>query len=153
MPSKLKKWVLAAAAVLFVSIFLSAQKSQLEGAWKGIITQEMPDGPTSEYDILIRIVQDGKKLKGQTTVTWGEKSAKMSFSGRVERKVVIELTEKDFVEKSELEDSWDWCLKNMKLVLKEKDGYYFLEGYWVGKSKFGVCKPGKLLVKKQAPRV
>lgn len=136
---------------LLLSLVLPAQ-SNLDGEWKGIVTQESADG-NQEFEITIRISKSGRKLNGSSIVKWGEKFAKMAFIGKVERGVVIEIQEQEVVEKSELK-GFDWCMKQMKLVLKEKEqGKLILEGYWEGRSQYGRCEPGKISVEKQINRV
>lgn len=136
---------------LLLALGLAAQ-SKLDGEWKGIVTQESAGG-TQEFEITIRISKNGKKLSGSSIVKWGDKFARMSFVGKVERGVVIEIKEQEVVEKSELK-GFDWCVKHMKLVLKEPTpGTLSLEGYWEGRSAFGRCDPGKIWVEKQIKRV
>lgn len=136
---------------LLFGLDLAAQSS-LDGEWKGIVTQESAGG-SQDFEITIRISKNGRKLSGSSIVKWGDKFAKMSFVGKVERGVVIEIKEEEIVEKSELK-GFDWCVKQMKLVLKEKEpGKLILEGYWEGQSQFGRCDPGKIMVEKQIKRV
>ncbi len=128
-------------------------QSRYDGIWQGVVTQESDAGTTSEFQIEIRIYKVGKKLTGHSTVHWGDKFAKMDLKGTIDRSVVVELSEGSILDKSEI-PGYDWCLKNMHLVLKEKDNKtLILEGFWEGKSQFGGCVPGKIYVEKQTPRV
>ena len=137
--------------LLFLPMFLLSQ-SKFDGLWEGVVTQENDGGTTSEFKIEIRIYKVGKKIKGYSKVQWGDKFAKMDINGTIERSVLVEITEDSIVDKSEI-PGYDWCLKKMHLVLKEKDNKtLILEGVWEGKSQFGGCVPGKILVEKQTPR-
>lgn len=133
--------------------YFSTAQSRMDGIWKGIVTQEGDGGASGQFEIEIRIYKVGKKISGYSIVHWGDKFAKMDIQGTVERSVMVEISEGSVLDKSEI-PGYDWCLKNMHLVLKEKDNKtLILEGFWEGKSQFGGCVPGKILVEKQTPRV
>jgi hypothetical protein len=138
---------------LFPSIFYG-QNSKIDGEWKGIITNVDKSGNVTEFQIELRIYKNGKKITGKSTVHWKDKYAQMEIIGKIERGVMLELVEDSVVKKSEMPEGYDWCMKRMTLILKEKDTKtLILEGIWEGKSKYGGCDPGKITLEKQTPRV
>jgi hypothetical protein len=131
-----------------------AQGNKIDGEWRGIITNIDKNGNVTEFQIELRIYKNGKKITGKSTVHWNDKFAQMEIIGKIERGVLLDLVEDSVVKKSEMPEGYDWCMKKMTLLLKEKDAKtLILEGVWEGKSKYGGCDPGKILLEKQTPRV
>ena len=129
---------------------VSAQ--DVSGTWEGIITQEK-GGLSAEYilKIFMSVDEDGN-IKGTSYVKHYELEgyAETRFEGKFDGQY-IDLEEKEILREEQIE-GYFWCLKDYRLQLLSA-GTLRLEGKWSGYTSTGACIPGKIYLKKSAPRV
>ncbi|MCI5082476.1 MAG: hypothetical protein MRY78_12325 [Saprospiraceae bacterium] len=136
---------------LILPILAFAQKPDVDGLWRGKITQN-EGGFRSDYQFEIYLIQKGKKLTGRSYVYFEKAYAQMELVGRVVGKNDIVIQELKIVDFTEL-DGLEWCIKTFKLeLIKTWSGYMQLEGDWAGATSFGPCIPGKVILKKVKPQ-
>ncbi len=127
-----------------------AQK--ISGTWEGIITQE-EGGILGEYTfkIFIKVDEDGN-VKGTAYVKADaiDIYAIMGFNGKFNGEY-IDIREDEILREKRVDDIF-WCLKDYRLQLLSA-GTLRLEGEWSGYTNTGACIPGRIYLKKSAPRV
>ena len=127
-----------------------AQK--ISGTWEGIITQE-EGGILGEYTFKIFIkVDDDGNVKGTAYVKADaiDIYAIMRFKGKFDGEY-IDIREDEILREKRVDDIF-WCLKDYRLQLLSA-GTLRLEGEWSGYTNTGACIPGRIYLKKSAPRV
>ncbi len=131
--------------------FPTPQKEpDLVGVWEGIFTQK--GGYKEEYKVTITIKQSGSKISGTTLAYIDDLSATLSFEGEILKGKYVRFSEIDFLNSDDLGDKKAWCKKSVALQIKRIKGELVLEGIWGGKSAFGDCLPGTVIMKKASPR-
>lgn len=135
-----------------VSTVFTVSAQDVSGTWEGIITQEK-GGILGEYTfkIFIKVDEDGN-AKGTAYVKAGELDiyAIMGFKGKFDGEY-MDLEEDEILREKRVDDIF-WCLKDYRLQLLSA-GTLRLEGKWSGYTSTGACIPGKIYLKKSAPRV
>jgi len=143
--------------LLFVFFLLSNINSltiaqKISGTWEGIITQE-EGGILGEYTfkIFIKVDEDGN-AKGTAYVKADaiDIYAIMGFNGKFDGEY-IDIREDEILREKRVDDIF-WCLKDYRLQLLSA-GTLRLEGEWSGYTNTGACIPGRIYLKKSAPRV
>ena len=122
----------------------------LNGIWEGAFTQK--GGYKDEYKTIIKIVQKGKKISGTTISYVDNLHATLRFEGEIKDNKFVVFAEKEFIETGNLGDEKAWCKKSIAVQIKHIKGTIVLEGLWGGKSSFGDCIPGTVVLKKMADR-
>jgi len=141
---------------LFIIYFLAStvfavSAQDVSGTWEGIITQE-EGGILGKYIFKIFIsVDDDGNAKGSAYVKAGELDiyAVMEFKGKFDGEY-IDIQEDEIIREKRVEDIF-WCLKEYRLQFLSA-GTLRLEGKWSGYTSTGACIPGKIYLKKSAPR-
>lgn len=136
--------------ILLFLCYSSFGQANLNGLWSGKITQE-EGGFAPDYTFEIYITQDGNKIKGRSYVYVDEIYASFDILGEVNNEIYLSLRDNEILD-NKVNDGMEWCLKKYQLVFKIKKGISSLEGFWQGKTSFSNCIPGKVFLKKQAPR-
>lgn len=148
-----KKYLLA--ILFFAAIFLSGnetlaqkrgKKIDISGQWEGKITQK-EGGYKTEYYIVLRISQQGNRIKGRSNVFVDDIKATMEIEGKLRNGLLLEYKEVKMTDFTKLENM-EWCMKKVQLILKKEKNSLKLEGFWQGKSKDGPCIPGEIYLKK-----
>ena len=116
--------------------FCSAQQD-LNGYWKGIITQE-DGGFIPEYSFELFIIQNGDKISGRSYVYVDSIYAEMNLSGEIHSGVYLELKDEKILDHQELL-GMEWCIKKYQLLLKQRNSVMYLEGHWQGETSFSTC--------------
>jgi len=133
------------------STVFAVSAQNVSGTWEGIITQE-EGGILGEYafKIFISVDKDGK-VKGSAYVEADELDiyAIMGFDGTFDGEY-IDIQEDEILREQRVDDIF-WCLKEYRLQLLSA-GTLRLEGKWSGYTSTGACIPGKIYLKKSAPR-
>ncbi len=126
--------------------------NEIEGNWEGIITRE-EGGKTTEFKIKVVLEQKkGKKITGYSTVYYDKFHAKMSLKGEVlQDGEFVKYDEITLVDKDDINDA-EWCIKQVALHLRKEKGQLIMDGLWQGKTSFSTCVPGRIVLKKVAPR-
>lgn len=122
----------------------------LNGIWEGAFTQK--GGYKDEYKTVIKIIQKGKKISGTTVSYVDNLHATLRFEGEIKDNKFVVFAEKEFIETGNLGDEKAWCKKSIAVQIKHIKGTIVLEGLWGGKSSFGDCIPGTVVLKKMADR-
>ena len=123
----------------------------IEGNWEGTITRE-ENGKTTEFKIKIVLEQKkGKKITGYSTVYYDKFHAKMSLKGEVIKGDIVKYDEIALVDKDDINDA-EWCIKQVALHIHKEKGQLIMDGLWQGKTSFSTCVPGRIMLKKVAPR-
>ncbi len=134
------------------STVFTVSAQDVSGTWEGIITQE-EGGILGEYTfkIFIKVDEDGN-AKGTAYVKADELDiyAIMGFKGKFDGEY-MDIEEDEILREKRVEDIF-WCLKEYRLQLLSA-GTLRLEGKWSGYTSTGACIPGKIYLKKSAPRV
>ncbi len=145
----MKKPLLIIGFLANIVVFSHAQ--DVSGTWEGIITQEK-GGILGEYvfKIFINADKDGN-VKGSAYVKSDELDiyAVMQFKGKFDGEY-IDIEEDKILREKRVDDIF-WCLKDYRLQLLSA-GTLRLEGKWSGYTSTGACTPGKIYLKKAAPR-
>ncbi len=143
-------FVLLVLNALFCNI--NAQNIDISGTWEGIITQE-EGGVAHEYTfkIFMKLDEEGS-VEGTAFVALEKMDiyASMQFTGFFDGTYISIEEEKILREK--MVEGFFWCLKTYHLKLSSND-MLELEGNWTGHTLDGFCVPGKIYLKKSAPRV
>jgi len=126
-------------------------KIDLSGHWEGTITQDFPDGTRVNYDMEAEFTQKKKVVTGVSIVHYQKYAARMSMEGKFHGDLFLKLEEKAILKYDTLPDA-EWCLKKGELIFRKKEAFYTLEGLWEGKTSFGGCIPGRIFLKRKAPR-
>jgi hypothetical protein len=134
-----------------VSNVVSNTKTDITGYWEGTITQDYPGGKRVDYAMEIDFVQKGSQVKGIATVHHHQFGAKMNVEGK--GKDTYFKFEEDKIIKFDQLPQAEWCFKKYVLIYRRKGADETLEGMWEGKTKFGSCDPGRILLTKKPPRV
>ncbi|MEY4905530.1 MAG: hypothetical protein RLZZ292_3345 [Bacteroidota bacterium] len=130
---------------------LPGKDDDIEGNWEGTITRE-EGGKTTEFKIKIVLEQKkGKTITGYSTVYYDKFHAKMSLKGEVMKGGIVKYEEIALVDKDDINDA-EWCIKQVALFLRKEKGQLIMDGLWQGKTSFSTCVPGRILLKKVAPR-
>lgn len=133
------------------SIMVVSHAQDVSGTWEGIITQE-EGGILGEYifKIFISVDKNGN-AKGTAYVKADELDifAVMQFKGKFDGEY-IDIEEDEILREKRVDDIF-WCLKDYRLQLLSADTLR-LEGKWSGYTNTGACIPGKIYLKKSAPR-
>jgi len=138
-------------AYLLISTIFIIQAQNVSGAWEGIITQE-EGGILGEYTFIIFIsVDKNGNAKGTAYVQADELDiyAVMGFKGKFDGEY-MDIREDEIIREKRVDDIF-WCLKDYRLQLLSADTLR-LEGKWSGYTNTGACIPGKIYLKKSAPR-
>ena len=128
-----------------------AQKVNLTGSWKGVLTQR-PEGVASEYDFELYLIQDGDKIRGRSYVTYKDYHAELEIEGEVFRDKGLVFQETRFVSSSELDPNLIWCVKMGQMQIKQEEGVWKLDGIWQGRTDEGPCIPGEIHLVKVEPQ-
>jgi len=136
----------------FLAVNLVAVQAQdMSGTWEGIITQEK-GGILGEYifKVFINVDKNGS-VKGTAYVKPYELDGFVvtEFEGKIDGEY-IDIKEKKIIREQRIE-GYFWCLKDYRLQLLST-GKLRLEGEWSGYTNTGACVPGKVYLKKSAPR-
>ena len=142
------KWICLIFSVFLCNISLAQQ--DLNGYWKGTITQEA-GGYIPEYSLELVLVQKGNTITGRSYVYVDSIYAEMNLSGKIHSNVIMELKDDKILEHEELQ-GMEWCIKKYQLILKQRDSTLLLEGHWQGETSFSKCIPGKIFLQKIVPR-
>ncbi|MCO6479065.1 MAG: hypothetical protein J5I94_20690 [Phaeodactylibacter sp.] len=137
------------AVVLLALPFCAICQKDFSGAWKGTLTQE-PGGFAPVYEFEIYLRQKGNTVTGRSYVAIGSIYAVMNLKGVLEGNTV-HLTETSIVENWKRDDM-EWCYKKADLILYIQGKDLKLEGPWTGNTGQSECIPGKIYLKKEAPR-
>jgi hypothetical protein len=134
-----------------VSSIVTANKTDITGYWEGTITQDYPGGKRVDYAMEIDFIQKGKQVNGIATVHHHQFGAKMNVEGKG-KGTYFKLEEDKIIKFDQLPQA-EWCFKKYELIYRRKGSEETLEGIWEGKTKFGDCDPGRILLTKKPPRV
>jgi hypothetical protein len=135
---------------IFQGYFLG-KDDDIEGNWEGTITRE-EGGKTTEFKIKIVLEQKkGKTITGYSTVYYDKFHAKMSLKGEIMKGGIVKYEEIALVDKDDINDA-EWCIKQVALLLRKEKGQLVMDGLWQGKTSFSTCVPGRIVLKKVAPR-
>lgn len=145
LPSKIEKNISSN------SIVSEQKEPDLNGTWEGVFTQK--GGYKEFYKVTIKIEQKGSKVQGTTLAYIDELKATLSFTGEILNGKYLSFTENAFLNSDDLGNQRAWCKKSVALQIKRVKGEYVLEGIWAGKSTFGNCEPGTVIMKKAPERV
>ncbi len=126
-------------------------KTDLTGHWEGTITQDFSDGQRVNYDMEMELTQKGKDITGTSIVHYQKYAAKMSVGGKFHGNIFLKLDEKAILKFDSIPEA-EWCLKKGELIFRKKEGFFTLEGLWEGKAKAEDCIPGRIFLRKKAPR-
>jgi hypothetical protein len=137
--------------VAYVNNIVTDDKTNITGYWEGTITQDYPGGKRVDYAMEIDFVQKGKHVKGIATVHHHQFGAKMNVEGK--GKGAYFKFEEDKIIKFDQLPQAEWCFKKYELIYRRKGSEETLEGIWEGKTTFGGCDPGRILLTKKPPRV
>ena len=149
------------ATFLFVLVSLAAVQAQkkptpkpspevLTGKWEGVFTQDR-NGQRVDFKAVIYFEQKGSKVTGKSFVFDGDIHAEMLLEGTLRANKLLQYTETK-IDKQELRPQMEWCVKKCDLSLKYTGTEWVLEGIWEGATTFGGCTPGRVFLKKPAPR-
>ncbi|MEO0043060.1 MAG: hypothetical protein RL329_2508 [Bacteroidota bacterium] len=127
------------------------RKTDITGYWEGTITQDYPGGKRVDYAMEVDFVQKGKTITGIATVHHLQYGAKMSVEGKGKGNY-FRFEEGKIIKYDQLPQA-EWCFKKYELIYRHTGSEETLEGLWEGKSSFGDCDPGRILLKKRPPRV
>lgn len=137
------------AVFLFALPFFAGAQKNFSGVWKGTLTQEAGGfAPVYEFELYLK--QKGNTVTGRSYVAIGSIYAVMDLKGVLEGSTV-HLTETNIVEHWKREDM-EWCYKKADLTLYIQGKEVKLEGPWSGNTGQSECIPGKIYLKKEAPR-
>ncbi len=139
--------------ILFVLFILSNDsfaQQDVNGYWKGRITQE-DGGYIPEYSFELYIIQKGDSITGRSYVYVDSIYAEMNLSGEIHSGIFLELKDEIILDHEELQ-GMEWCIKKYQLILKKRDGILYLEGHWQGETSFSSCVPGRIYLQKKIPR-
>jgi len=145
----MKKLLIIILLLANVNSIAIAQK--ISGTWEGIITGgELEEVQEYTFKIYLK-VDDKGNAKGTSYVETNKLGIYgcMEFKGKFDGEYINIREEKITCEKSVGDISW--CLKNYRLRLFP-EGTPRLEGEWSGYVNTGACRPGKVYLKKSAPR-
>lgn len=146
----MKKPLLIIGFLLSTVFTVCAQN--VSGTWEGIITQEK-GGLMEEYTfkIFILVDEDGN-AKGTTYVKADESNgyAVIQFKGKFDGEYIN--IREDEILREERVEGYSWCLKDYRLQLLISTDRLLIEGEWSGYTNTGACVPGKIHLKKSAPR-
>lgn len=142
---------------LFIIYFLASTvftvfAQDVSGTWEGIITGgELEEFQEYIFKIYLN-VDDKGNARGTAYVEADELEiyAIMGFEGKFDGEY-IDIQEDEIFRDKRIKDIV-WCLKEYRLQLLST-GTLRLEGEWSGYNSAGACKPGKIYLKKSAPRV
>lgn len=139
---------------IFVGVYLQAQNVEaFRGAWEGEIIQN--SGSYAEmysFEVYIntKASENEVQIFGRTYIEVDSAYAIMSFIGKSrDEKLILEEQEILYSDKPEL---LSWCFKTLKLALIKEDSEWILRGTWDASSKYGVCLPGQVVLKKVKPQ-
>jgi hypothetical protein len=130
---------------------VESKDSDLSGVWEGVFTQK--GGYKEEYKVTINIRQKGSKINGTTLAFIDDLSATLNFEGEISKGKYVSFKELDFLKSDNLGDKKAWCKKSVALQIKRIKNEIILEGIWAGKSAFGDCQPGTVIMRKVPERV
>lgn len=134
-----------------VSMMVVGHAQNVSGTWEGIITQE-EGGILGEYifKVFINVDKNGS-IKGTAYVKPYELDGYVvtEFEGKIDGEY-IDIKEKKILQEKRIE-GYFWCLKDYRLQLLSGSKLR-LEGKWSGYTNTGACVPGKVYLKKSAPR-
>lgn len=138
---------------IFVSLF--SQDYELKGDWVGYLTQENMISPLTFYEFGLKVENVGKgNYKGKSYIAtegddWsamGEMEFQAQWSNNVwiykETKIIQQRKDQN------IQDIFDWCLKNCNFQLQLKQDSLILEGQWNGKANHRDCNPGYIRISK-----
>lgn len=137
-------------SLLLCFLFLGLEAQDLNGYWKGTITQN-EGGYRSEYVLELWIYQKEDSIIGKSYVFVDNIYAEMEISGSIHSDVYLQIKDDKIISHEELE-GMEWCIKSYQLLLKQTGGVMRLEGHWQGITSFSSCIPGKIYLKKSIPR-
>lgn len=141
--------------ILFLLIFglwcagLSAQKLNLSGLWKGIITQN-EGGYKPKYEFEIFLHQKGNQLHGRSYVYVDNIYAIVELQGEIHGNEVI-LQETRIVDSRKI-PGLEWCVKAYKLTYSAPNRTPTLSGSWTGHTQGIPCVPGSVVLSRKAAR-
>jgi hypothetical protein len=151
------KKLLLYTLLLTFSFSLSAQETELEimapyivgGRWTGKLTQKV-GGISQEYDYELTLTLTGNEIIGKgilkTGSSYGYFDVKGTLIGSAVKLEDVRITNQNIRERAA------WCIKNMPLQFRFRNGAYSLEGPWSGFSSIGSCNPGFIYLRKEAIR-
>ncbi len=128
---------------------LSAQKLNLSGLWKGVITQN-EGGYRSRYEFEIFLHQKGNQLHGRSYVYVDNIYAIVELQGEIQGNEV-------FIQETRIVDSrkvpgLEWCIKTYKLTFSTPNQTPTLSGSWTGYAQNMPCVPGAVMLSRKAAR-
>ncbi len=151
------KGFLATFLILLAGLAIGQSKKKptpntnvLTGKWEGVFTQDR-NGQRVDFKAIIYFEQKGNKVTGKSYVFDGDIHAEMLLEGTLRGNKLLRYTEIK-IDKQELRPQMEWCVKKCDLSLKYIDNEWVLEGLWEGATTFGGCTPGRVFLKKPAPR-
>ena len=125
------------------------QAPNLKGMWTGRLTQN-EGGYRTDYAFEVYFQQSGPLLKGRTYVSTSGIYGEMTFTGQ-KLGSVLHLQEHELTYSRKPVDL-AWCFKSIQLQMVQRGNEWYLEGPWQGKSEFGTCIPGWIVLKRVVPR-
>lgn len=119
--------------LFFIFIPFFANSQNLNGFWKGKLTQDT-GGYAPEYSLEVNIIQKNKNLSGETKAYLGKVVvSKISFSGFIGKDSIYLREFKNGVVEKVLPPDYILCIKNLILSYKkEANGLETLVGRWDG---------------------
>ncbi len=137
--------------IFLLLIPLSAwAQPDLSGSWKGHLTQG-EGGYAPQYEFELYLQQNGRSLAGRSYVSVGRIFAVWELKGEFVNDKQIRIYETRLVDHWKYE-GMEWCHKQAQLTLFTEGRQMRLEGPWTGNTGTSDCIPGKISLKKEAPR-
>ncbi|MEM9918213.1 MAG: hypothetical protein AAF990_08970 [Bacteroidota bacterium] len=146
-------FVVAFVAILPVSTFGQDEKmANIAGQWEGVATQN-EGGFRSEYKLQLFLFQKGDSITGRSYVTIDDAQiyVDMEVKGSIHSGILIRMSDIRMID-FKVKEGMEWCNKRYQLVVKREDNELVIEGYWQGDTSFSSCVPGRIYLRRYAPR-
>jgi hypothetical protein len=137
-------------ALLFSASLLPARAEDLNGIWKGTLTQS-PGGCYASYSLELQINFSNDRITGRAYDYYDKAHfVKMSFTGRYNAKTHRLVIIEDRVLEAEIPADCLPCIKTYDLNYSKTGELEELSGDWKGlySEKHLICPPGKIRLKK-----
>jgi hypothetical protein len=92
------------------------------------------------------------KITGNSIISADDIFAKIEVEGTFKNGLSLVLKDVSITENKVVDEKMEWCMKNYILLLKKENNQWQLEGHWHGKTSFGDCTPGRVLLKRGVDR-